>query len=177
MKQIIILIAAIMFLTSCTQNAAVFHGNTEEKTSEGQAVNEVDISFDFTRMSTPASNQIAVWVEDEDGNVVKTIYVSDFAGIRRGYKKRKDAVSSATPEPGTQSFVWNLTDDNGNAVKDGTYTLKMEGTLFWSSNVLYSGTVDTAQDKPGDIEVQIVRSEPDNTENEDMISNVKITER
>lgn len=55
------------------------------------------------------------------------------------------------------------------------YTVKLEGTLFWSSNVLYSGTVDTQNDKSGEIEVIEERSKPDNTENEEMIQNVKMT--
>lgn len=55
--------------------------------------------------------------------------------------------------------------------------MKVEGTLFWSSNVVYSGTVDTANDTPGEIEVRENRSEPSNTKNEDMIRNVKMAER
>lgn len=82
-------------------------------------------------MPTKASNQITAWIEDEDGNILKTIYVSDFTGARRGYQKREDAVphwvaaadpdalsddqidavSSATLQTGSQSLVWDLTDD------------------------------------------------------------------
>lgn len=170
----------------------------ESKTSDEQkAITGVEISFDFSRMSTGASDQTAVWVEDEDGKIIKTIYVSGFTGAGRGYLTRKDAVphwvaaadpdklsdeqidavSSATLQSGRQSFVWDLTDDRGSADSRGKYTVKVEGTLFWSSNVVYSGTVDTANDTPGEIEVRENRSEPSNTQNEDMIRNVKMTER
>lgn len=170
---------------------------TESDADENEGhITGVEISFDFSRMSTKASNQIAAWIEDENGNIVKTIYVSDFTGSRHGYQKREDAVphwvsaaepdalsdeqidavSSATLQTGSQSFVWDLTDDDGNAVPTGIYMVKLEGTIFWSSNVVYSGTVDTQNDAPGEIDVREERSEPDNTDNEDMIQNVKMTE-
>lgn len=98
--------------------------------SKQKAITGVEISFDFSRMTTGASDQTAVWVEDEDGKIIKTIYVSSFTGAGRGYLKRKDAVlhwvaadpdklsdeqidavSSATLQTGRQSFVWNLTND------------------------------------------------------------------
>lgn len=170
----------------------------ETSTSDGQkAVTGVEVSFDFSRMPTQASNQVAVWVEDEAGKAIKTIYVSGFTGAGRGYQKRKDAVphwvaaadpdalsnekidavSSATLRNGSQSFVWDLTDNEGNTVPSGKYTVMLEGTLFWSSNVVYSGSVDTGLDVPGEVEVREECSEPDNTENEDMIRNVKMAER
>jgi hypothetical protein len=37
---------------------------------------ELVISFDFVRQSGPASNQHAVWIEDMDGNVVRTLFAS-----------------------------------------------------------------------------------------------------
>lgn len=42
---------------------------------------------------------------------------------------------------------------------------------------MYSGEVNTADLKAGDIEVKEERSESDNTENENMITNVKMTEK
>lgn len=171
---------------------------TEESVSgDYSSITEVEISFDFSRMSTKASNQISAWVEDEKGNVVRTIYVSDFAGARRGYRKREDAiphwvaaadpdamsdeeidaVSSATLQDGSQSLVWDLTDNDGNAASKGKYTVKLEGTLFWSSNVVYSGTIDIENDEPGEIDVQEKRSEPGNVDNEGMIRNVTMIEK
>lgn len=180
---------------SSGENEAAVEEESDKADNEHH-ISGVEISFDFSRMSTKASNQIAAWIEDENGNIVKTIYVSDFTGSRHGYQKREDAVphwvsaaepdalsdeqidavSSATLQTGSQSFVWDLTDDDGNAVPTGIYMVKLEGTLFWSSNVVYSGTVDTQNDAPGEIDVREERSEPDNTDNEDMIQNVKMTE-
>lgn len=118
----------------------------------------VTISFDYAKQSGYATNQFAVWVEDESGKLVKTIFVTAFTA-KGGYEKRPDAiptwislahpskenkadaVSGATPKPGSLRFVWDLTDQNGVRVPDGTYTFFVEGTLRWKNQVLYSGTI------------------------------------
>ena len=159
------------------------------------ALSSVEISFDYERMSTLASNQLAVWVEDADGNLVKTILVTDFSAARRGYRSRDttlshwvgaavpdsmsdeqlDAVSSATPSAGRLTYSWDLTDQNGNRVPDGSYTVYLEGTLFWESDVLFSSVIDTGTAEPGTLPVGMLRSEPDNGENENMLRNVQIS--
>lgn len=143
-------------------------------------------------MSGFASNQIALWVENENGEIVKTIFVTDFTAGHRGYKKREqslnhwvgiakpaqmsdkelDAISSATPKSGTQHFTWDLTDSQDKEVPAGKYFIKLEGTLFSGSNVVYTGTIDTSQATPGSIEVALKRSEPDNPKNAAMLQNV-----
>lgn len=154
----------------------------------------VSIDFDYMRMSGKASNQIALWIEDEGGEIIKTIFVTDFTASRRGYENREDAlrhwvasanpgeltdseidaISSATPQTGTQHFVWDLTDDNGQRVPDGRYYIRLEGTLYWSSNVLYTGMIDLNDTAPGELEIKTERSEPDNTDNEAMLQNVRM---
>ena len=186
------IILLLILITGC--------GSTETDTAaqEGETevdINKIEISFDYTRMSTHASNQIAVWVEDESGQLIKTIYVSDFTAARRGYENREDAlnhwalaanpaamsddevdaISSATPQAGSQSFEWDLKDERGNRVPDGRYFIKLEGTLYWSSNVLYMGEIVFPGTVPGELDIQIERSEPENTENVNMIQNVRMT--
>lgn len=154
----------------------------------------VSIDFDYTRMSGKASNQIAIWVEDNTGAVIKTLFVTDFTASRRGYRSREDAlefwvqatnpenisdtdidaISSATPAPGAQHFEWDLTDNDGQIVQEGKYCIKLEGTLYWSSNVLYTGMIDIGITAPGELEVSVERSEPDNTDNETMVQNVRM---
>lgn len=171
--------------------------NLSNKSGYTKGITGIDISFDFNRVSGPASNQVAVWVEDADENVVRTLYVSDFTGRARGYEKRKDAlkhwvadakpekmtdqeidaVSSATPNNGIQKISWDLTDSEGREVPAGTYRICLEGTLFWSSNVLYSGDIDLLNDQPGEVKVQEDRSEADNSKNASMIQDVVITEK
>ena len=119
----------------------------------------VTISFDYEKQQGYASNQFAVWVENEDGELVKTLFVTNFTA-KGGYEKRPDAipvwvaraglkqgnaadaVSGATPKSGSLSYVWDLTDENGARVPNGTYTFFVEGTLRWKNQVLFSGVIE-----------------------------------
>ena len=85
-----------------------------------------------------------------------------------------DAVSSATPSAGSLTYSWDLTDQNGDRVPDGVYTVYLEGTLYWESNVLFSAVIDTRATDPGELPVEMLRSEPDNSENETMLKSVRI---
>jgi hypothetical protein len=118
----------------------------------------VTVSFDYAKQQGYATNQFAVWIEDESGKLVKTLYVTEFTA-KGGYEKRPDAiptwvdhanlstakeadaVSGATPKSGKLSYVWDLTDQNGVRVQNGIYTFVVEGTLRWKNQVLYSGTI------------------------------------
>jgi len=121
---------------------------------------EVIISFDYLRQSGAASNQHAVWIEDMDGNVIKTLFASRWTA-NGGYQTRPDsialwakradlanmtsldvdAVSGATPGTGPLSYAWDLTDTSGNTVAPGDYVFFVEGTLRWKNFVLYSGAI------------------------------------
>ena len=153
---------------------------------------EVLISFDFQRQSTMASNQIALWVEDEEGHAVRTLLATSFTAGRRGYRNRDmslaawvassqpealsqnelDAISSATPSSGHLEYLWDLTDDQGNPVPEGFYRIRLEGTLFWESAVLYTAEIKTGEEVPGSLQIEMERNRPDNHENETMIENV-----
>lgn len=119
----------------------------------------VAITFDFSKQSGYASNQFAVWIEDANGKLVKTLYVTQFTA-NGGYEKRPDAIpvwversgiakdtaldanSGATPKSGSLRYVWDLTDETGARVADGTYMFYVEGTLRWKNHVLFSGEID-----------------------------------
>ena len=60
-------------------------------------------------------------------------------------------------------------------MQDGVYTVYLEGTLYWESNVLFSAVIDTRAAEPGELPVETQRSEPENSENENMLKNVRIT--
>ncbi len=118
----------------------------------------VSVAFDYQKQAGYASNQFAVWIEDADGALVKTLFVTQFTA-KGGSEKRpdaipvwvkqsglaqgtaQDAVSGATPKSGSLSYAWDLTDQNGARVKDGTYTYYVEGTLRWKNHVLFSGEI------------------------------------
>ncbi len=40
--------------------------------SSTDSFSSVEISFDFTRQTTQATNQMAIWVEDLDGNLINS---------------------------------------------------------------------------------------------------------
>ena len=153
----------------------------------------IEITFTYQRGTTIASNQLAVWVEDEEGAVVKTLLVTDFTAGRRGYRNRTmslpvwvasadpesmtnqeiDALSAATPRPGELVYVWDFTNETGEKVSEGIYTIHVEGTFYWESDVLYSAVIDTAQ-LAEEIAVEMERTAPDTHENENMISEVTV---
>lgn len=159
---------------------------------EGTA--QIQIQFDYQHMPTIASNQFAVWVEDAEGNLVKTLYVTGFTGSRRGYRNRDislpkwvgvanpeemsdeeiDGISGATPSQGTLAYTWDLTNDRGETVMDGVYHVYVEGALFWESEVLFSASIDLSQLAPGGLEVSVGRNNPEQSDNEDMLTNVEI---
>ena len=132
-------------------------------------------------------------MEDAEGAVVKTLLVTDFTAGRRGYRNRTmslpvwvaaadpesmtdaeiDTVSGATPGQGELVYVWDFTNQSGERVPDGIYTVHVEGTFYWESDVLYTAVIDTTN-LGNEIPVEIERTAPDTHENENMISDVTI---
>ncbi len=88
--------------------------------------------------------QTAVWIEDREGNFVKTIYVSGFSGHAKEKQVRLpkwgnsskfvdvDAVTGASINLGHHIYVWDLKDSSGRRVKAGEYVVKVE-VAHWPS--------------------------------------------
>lgn len=88
--------------------------------------------------------QTAVWIEDREGNFVKTIYVSGFSGhvkerqvrLHKWAKSSKfvdvDAVTGASINLGQHVYVWDLKDNSGRTVEPGEYVVKVE-VRHWPS--------------------------------------------
>ena len=161
----------------------------------------LEVSFDYQRQAGPGSNQYAVWIENEKGDVVKTLFVTSYTtkGRARGGEQPKrgyivrpacvptwvktvkanektdqqlDAVTGATPQAGgTQTFTWDFTDEQGKAVPQGNYKVVVEATLFFDSDIIYSGTFST-KDKAGDIKLTSTLTKEDE-QHKDMVTNVK----
>lgn len=169
--------------------------------SRAEKARSLEVSFDYKRQAGPGSNQYAVWIENERGEVVKTLFVTSFttkgrtrAGEQpmRGYVKRPacvpvwvkaskaeeqtdqqlDAYTGATPKAdGTQTFTWDFTDQTGKVVKKGTYKVLVEATLFGESDIVYSGTF-TTKDKAGVVILTPTLTKEDEN-HKDMVTNVK----
>jgi len=143
--------AALLLFTGCGSPTTANTINREDDI--------VTVTLDFTKQSGYASNQFAVWIEDANGVFIKTLFVTKFTADG-GYEKRpdaipvwveqsgidegtkQDAVSGATPKTGAQRYVWDLTDESGARVPDGTYKFFVEGTLRWKNHVLFSGEIE-----------------------------------
>ena len=160
------------------------------------AAKSVELSFNYQKQSGAGSNQWAVWIENSDGKVVRTLTVTSFTskgrGGRRGYTFRPtcvptwvknakaeemtdeqiDAVTGATPsQSGVQTYTWDFKDANGKDVPAGDYKICLEATLYFNSVILYSGSFST-KDKAGDIKLASTLTEEDEA-HKNMITEVK----
>lgn len=156
----------------------------------------LELSFNYQKQSGAGSNQYAVWIENSEGKVVRTLVVTSFTskgrGGRRGYTFRPtcvptwvknakaeemtdeqiDGVTGATPsQSGIQTFTWDFKDANGKEVPAGDYKICMEATLYFNSILLYSGKFST-KDKAGDIKLTSTLTEEDEA-HKNMITDVK----
>lgn len=166
-----------------------------------QKVNGLEISFDYEKQAGPGSNQYAVWVENMDGQVIRTLFVTSFTTkgrarggqqAARGYTFRPDCVptwvrsakaeeltdaqidafTGATPQSsGRQTFAWDLKDSQGKAVARGKYRIFLEATLYNKSVVTYSGTFDT-NGKAGAVKIDKALTQEDES-HAGMIKEVK----
>lgn len=152
----------------------------------------LDITFEYQRGGI-ASSQYAIWVEDAIGRPVRTIFVTRFTATR-GFSERPDAVptwvarfnpsqmtsaqidvvSGATPSNGTLRYTWDGTDEQGKPVPAGTYTVFLEGTLHWSTRVLYSAKVQWGNGNAGQAPVTVHKTGT-SERNQNMIANVRFS--
>jgi hypothetical protein len=173
----------------------------QSKQEKAAKIKTLEVSFNYQRQPGPGSNQYAVWIENDKGDVVRTLFVTSYTTKgrtrpgeepMRGYVKRPncvptwvkqakaaeqndqqlDAFTGATPKTGgTQIFTWDFTDQQGKAFKKATYNVFVEATLYQASDIIYTGTFST-KDKAGEIKLTSTLTEPDE-KHKDMVTNVK----
>jgi len=123
-----------------------------------------ELTFTFTRQTGSASNQFAIWIEDAQGNLVKTLYATRWtanggfsrrpssipmwvskSNLANTAKAQVDAISGATPGTGSLTYTWDGTDSKGAVVPNGNYILVLEGTLRWENQVYYRAPIALGQ--------------------------------
>ena len=166
-KMIIAALAAMLLaipaMVLCKQSEQV---RAQSKKGEAAKAKTLEVSFDYQRQAGPGSNQYAVWIENEKGDVVKTVKADEKTD------QQLDAVTGATPQAGgTQTFTWDFTDELGKTVPQGKYKVVVEATLFFDSDIIYSGTFST-KDKAGDIKLTSTLTKEDE-QHKNMVTNVK----
>ena len=103
---------------------------------------EVSLSFEIRKPETKSRRSyrrpyVAVWIEDEDGNDVRTLalwierhrWLRDLRKWYRIHRRDKDLianVSRATRRPGAYELVWNGKSNEGEDLPTGNYVLCME---------------------------------------------------
>jgi len=123
-----------------------------------------EITFNYTKQTGSASNQFAVWIENAQGQYVKTLYATRYTA-NGGWKLRAssipvwvkksnlsdmtsaqvDAVTGATPKAGTLTYTWDGTDSSGAPVPAGDYVIFLEATLRWENQVYYRAPIRLGQ--------------------------------
>lgn len=105
-------------------------------------INSVEIQFTLPVIETGQYQRpyVAVWVEDNQGKIVKTLTVWHedkkwLKDLRRWWRKTGryqeedlDAVTGATKAPGRFTLSWDGKDYQGNPVKAGQYQLCFEAS-------------------------------------------------
>ena len=180
--------------------AALLMGTPSMAQKKGK-VNSLEVSFNYQKQPGAGSNQYAIWIENEKGEFVKTLFVTAYTSkgrarggekAQRGYIVRPtcvptwvktskaeektdeqlDAVTGATPQnSGIQTLTWDFTDEQGKTVAQGTYKVKVEATLYFESDIIYAGTF-SSKDKPGNIVLTSELTKPDE-QHKNMVTDVK----
>jgi Predicted periplasmic protein len=152
----------------------------------------IEITVSYERQAGPGSNQYAIWFENAQGQLVKTLFVTNYTA-QGGYeirpdctpmwvgkanpaslsKEEVDAFSGATPQTGDHIYTWDLTDDKGNPVTAGEYTFYFEATLLGKSKVIYKDVI-SVRGKEVSINPKPEFSSEE-TQNKGMIKSVKAT--
>jgi hypothetical protein len=151
MKKLFITLS-ILILTGMLFHPLVAQDSKTEK--------KVTVSYQWTRIQSHGSNQIAVWIEDTKGKLICTLFATRFtatggymkrpvslsewtekSALKNATKQEVDAVTGATPSTGKQTLTWDCKDKTGKIVPDGTYIVRMEANILDSDKMFFTGKI------------------------------------
>jgi len=193
MKRVIFILILSVFILATTVHF-VSNVAAQQVVPQDTSQAAAELTLTFTRQSGSASNQYAIWIEDANGQHVKTLYASRWTA-NGGYARRPtsiplwvkqsglasltrvqvDAVSGVTPRTGSFSYTWDGTNSNGVAVPAGDYVIILEATLRWENQVYYRAPITLGQGAQSpQVSVEYVSGERDTTTERTMISDVRV---
>ena len=153
--------------------------------AQTEAKGPLTLEYTFNKKEGKGTSQMAAWIEDKDGKLVRTLFATRYT-TQKGYKKQAlpqwvkksglaqldkakvDAFTKATPQSGKVTAGWD---------GKGTYKLVVEATLYQDSDALWTGTFQKGgKEQTLDMKESLTK-EPEKKENKDMITGVKAVYR
>ncbi|MCC8095893.1 MAG: DUF2271 domain-containing protein [Tannerellaceae bacterium] len=152
----------------------------------------MEISFRFERHEVERSNQFAIWFQNQAGEVVRTLFVTQYTADG-GYRidldclpkwvnraepetlpqKEVDAYTGATPLTGRLEYSWDGTDRHGKKVPLGNYVFYIEGNMYDKSTIVYSGLI-LASDEGMTVHSRFEQNDPFEIRGAGMIEDVTV---
>lgn len=136
-------------------------GEQTQASDATQIQGDLEITLNYKHVDDIATNQYAVWIEDNSGEFIRTLYVTSFtagggweerpesltvwverSGLSSGNAQEIDAYSGATPKSGKQIYTWDCKDERGQTVPAGEYHFFVEGTIYWADAVVFEGVIN-----------------------------------
>lgn len=149
---------------------------------------KLEISY-LVSSSVDGSRYTAVWLENEGGELVKTLFVSTELAqgaftvdgdicpdwIKKSHWEKAtqaevDAVSGPTPTAGSGSLSLDL---NKLGISAGVYVLFMQVHIHDNYNILYKGTIRVGQE-PAEAQVEVFYSPTKYAAAEDLVRDVSM---
>ena len=146
----------------------------------------LSIKFNLSRTGKLVSGKFAIWVEDQKGNYINTVYLTQFKGrntrqmemflptwanksqVKNLSQGDVDAITGPTRKGGEIVLTWNCLDKTGNKLQSGKYICKIE-----SNAIVYSGEFEIGGEN------LVITPQPtytgNDTNKEKFIDNVVIT--
>ncbi|WP_276689827.1 DUF2271 domain-containing protein [Acidaminococcus massiliensis] len=157
-------VTALGLFTGCGSEKKGAPAAQEKAPAAAQAKGPLTLEYTYNKKEGMASNQMAAWIEDKDGKVVRTLFATKFTA-QGGYKKREQALP-----------VWVKKSGLAQLDKAKVDALT-KATLYMDSDALYTGTFQKGgKEQTLDMKASLTK-EPEKKENKDLITGVKAVYR
>lgn len=168
-KWVLLLMALVVLMTAgCGKTTPLQAPSSSAETPDEQSQSETPqpslgqlrVGFNFTPLDQKSSNQVVVWIEDQNGTYIDTVYVTRFTSAGGLLKRpnslptwvqksrwdpndveRVHAVTQATPtQKGPLAVAWDCTDEKGQPVPAGNYVYLVETNIDGENRIIWRGS-------------------------------------